>query len=483
MAGMVEAALALAERGFAVFPLAGKKPIEGGGFNTASTDTGRIEAWWAKYPARNIGIATGKVSRIVVLDIDSEEGEMFLRVNGYDSITDATLNVITGKGRHIYFAWPGRPMRNWAKRLPGIDFRGDGGYVVAPPSVHPDTGAIYEFVDEAAEIFEMPKWLIDICSGRVEPSDSRPSAASGPICEGQRNDILFKIGCRLRGDGMAHYQIEALLHAENAARCSPPLDRREVETIAKSASAYEPNEIPTPNYEKVAEMMEKSGFSETDIAKIRKKGEELHKAAIERISIDTLGIRMVHRSHGTGRGGRFDVTLSFNDQGVTLLDLSGAEVTNYPLVASKCREERFILPVSKKADQRWRELIEEAILSEQTPTVDRAMDEDVVSAIMAYTTEWLSTRREHETIEDAYLNKENGKFTSGDVVMFNGSALKAYLRRVVPDSSRKATTEAYRRLGISDKQVRIERSEGKDERVWFKTAPSTTTIAPSTDGE
>lgn len=138
--------------GFCVFPVTapshygsapGKRPLIKEWPQLATTDPQQIEAWWSRWPEANIGVATGRPSNIWVLDVDMKSG-------GPDGLSTLrkleqemgpfpdTLTAITGSGGlHLYFRYdPEAPVRSRADVLPGIDVRGDGGYVVAPPSLH-----------------------------------------------------------------------------------------------------------------------------------------------------------------------------------------------------------------------------------------------------------------------------------------------------------------------------------------------------------
>ncbi len=131
------------EWGFSIIPLEpkGKRPIiKWQEFQKRKPTKAEILEWF-EHRENNIGIVTGSISGITVLDCDSTEAEALARKMGLPT----TLTVKTGRGRHFYFKYePGT--RNFQKRddLPGIDLRSDGGYVVAPPSVHPN-GSTYEF--------------------------------------------------------------------------------------------------------------------------------------------------------------------------------------------------------------------------------------------------------------------------------------------------------------------------------------------------
>ena len=151
------AAVRFAARGWAVLPC--HTPVNGGcscsktdcsapgkhprlvnGLNGASTDRAAIEQWWNRWPEANLGIRTGEASGLVVVDIDRRSGgdrTLSQLVDQHDKLP-STLAVRTGDGVHLYFAHPGWPVRNDAGRRlgPGIDVRGEGGYVLAPPSLH-----------------------------------------------------------------------------------------------------------------------------------------------------------------------------------------------------------------------------------------------------------------------------------------------------------------------------------------------------------
>lgn len=107
-----------------------------------------IAQWFSRWPDANLGIVTGQVSGIVVVDVDPRHGG-FASLAGAElrhGLLTATVEAATGGGgRHLYFAHPGEKTPNRVAIWPGIDLRGDGGCVVAPPSVHP-SGRRYVWV-------------------------------------------------------------------------------------------------------------------------------------------------------------------------------------------------------------------------------------------------------------------------------------------------------------------------------------------------
>ncbi len=140
---LLGAALWFGEQGIPVFPLRtmGKVPLpHSRGFKDASTDRDQILRWWEQYPYANIGIATGV--KFDVVDIDGPQGQI-ARASHWDDIfkridDDAIAKVLTPRpgGLHIYVPVTGDGNR--AGVVPNVDYRGDGGYVVAPPSVRED---------------------------------------------------------------------------------------------------------------------------------------------------------------------------------------------------------------------------------------------------------------------------------------------------------------------------------------------------------
>lgn len=137
------AAMVLAEGGVPVFPCApgGKTPITRHGHLDATTDRRQVRAWWRRSPRANIGIPTGAASDLVVVDVDmhgpANGMEAFVRADNAGLVKGWGLLVDTPTGgQHAYFpAIPDIEQRSWQVGNVGIDFRGDGGYIVAPPSI------------------------------------------------------------------------------------------------------------------------------------------------------------------------------------------------------------------------------------------------------------------------------------------------------------------------------------------------------------
>jgi len=251
-ASMLDGALDYAVRGWAVFPIeqGGKKPLCKWREESNRIE-GNIRRKWAESPDNNIGIDTGK-SGLVVVDIDPASGgeDSLQSLEGEYDLLPTTVMVSTGGGGyHYYFKKPeGVEIKNSASKVaPGIDIRGQGGYVVAPPSVH-ESGRKYEWINPPGdyEPADLPEWLYRLVveqKGKTEgESTSGQSEGSNilgqedVIPEGRRNDSLFRIGCKLREYGMSEQEILPSLQGVNKTRCSPPLSEPELHLIVKGIS-------------------------------------------------------------------------------------------------------------------------------------------------------------------------------------------------------------------------------------------------------
>jgi hypothetical protein len=224
------------------------------GFKNATTDPATIKQWWTKAPFANIGIATGKVSDLLAVDVDPKHG-------GWESLHalferlgepfPPTVEAITGSGgRHFLFRMPEADIRNSAGKLgAGLDVRGNGGYIVAAPSLH-KSGNRYQWTSDEAMLADLPyKLMLELAEPKrperrhAPPTGFTPKAWTvGNIGEGSRNDTLFKkVACAARGRGAGYSEIlDALTDARNSA-CDVgrhPVTDRELSKIADSAMRY-----------------------------------------------------------------------------------------------------------------------------------------------------------------------------------------------------------------------------------------------------
>jgi putative DNA primase/helicase len=134
-----------------------------------------IRDWARRWPRANLGVVTGAISSVIVLDSDGREGASTLEGLGP---LPRTWRVSTGHGKHIWFKHPGGDVKNFSRRLPGLDLRADGGYVVVPPSRH-RIGRDYRWLvaPEDTALAEPPDWLIQLIGS--PPGNPMPIVAPG----------------------------------------------------------------------------------------------------------------------------------------------------------------------------------------------------------------------------------------------------------------------------------------------------------------
>jgi hypothetical protein len=272
------AAREYAARGWCVFPLKprSKVPLGGGhGVRDATADSTTVHAWWAEHPQANVGLACGAGSGVVVLDVDGNAGEASLReLEAQHGALPPTATARTGGGgRHLYFAHPGRSVRNRVRLRPGLDFRGDGGYVVAPPSIH-ELGTAYAWEAGPTPLAPAPAWLLKLLDPpRLTPRSAVNSAGlkthegSTPYVEaalraecegvarapqGARNDTLnlagFSLAQLVGGGLLKRERVQAELRTANEHN-PDPLPSDEVERTLRSAfdaGEKNPRGIPEP---------------------------------------------------------------------------------------------------------------------------------------------------------------------------------------------------------------------------------------------
>lgn len=231
---------------WAVFPLKprDKTPLSRNGFKDATTDPKQIRAWWLAYPDANIGAPTGSQNGFWVLDKDGQQGQFALSalVDEYGPLPETAFQQ-TGQGEHYLFAWEAGIKNSASKLGPGLDVRGEGGYIVLAPSVHP-SGASYAW-ESSSEPPDTPlapgAWLVPL----VKASALSPRPLSGEraeddlsIPQGRRNDSLAKLAGAWRRASLSADEIAAALLKANQKRCKPPLPAEEVQAIARSISRY-----------------------------------------------------------------------------------------------------------------------------------------------------------------------------------------------------------------------------------------------------
>lgn len=266
---MIEYALEYAARGKKVFPLhtpapggscschnkscenVGKHPRTMHGLSDATTDPAKIKEWWGMWSDANIGVCTGADSGFFIVDIDVLKGgkESIQELQKQHGVFPEKCYASTGNGFHLAFQHPGFRVGNIQSTADrpgplgaGVDIRGDGGYIVAAPSLH-ENGKRYKWATDYSTFPPAPFWLQDML--RAPQKNGHKSNGSGEgvaIPKGQRDNTLISLAGTMRRRGLLPEEILGSLTIVNARRCEPPLPAEDVARIAKSAGRYKPAE-------------------------------------------------------------------------------------------------------------------------------------------------------------------------------------------------------------------------------------------------
>lgn len=242
--------------GWAVFPVSPrtKKPLTPHGCKDAKKDVGAITAWWTRWPDAAIGVATGSPSNLIVIDEDLDDNkgiDGIMAVREWENVNGEfpeTVSAITGRGGyHLYFKYEGSDIGNRAGILEGVDVRGEGGYVVAPPSLHPNgTEYAWEYDPEDTELAEIDDTVKSFLKiGKEEHGET--FSLPDTIPSGARNDTLYRLACSLQAQGLPDAAIQAAVMAANTERCDSPLSADEIELLVGSALRYKKGELKVLN--------------------------------------------------------------------------------------------------------------------------------------------------------------------------------------------------------------------------------------------
>lgn len=248
---MIDHARLWPSTGVPIFPAKpDKRPYTANGFKDATTDPTVIEEWWARWPNANIAIPTGAASGLVVLDVDVDDNGNEV---GADSLRELerghaelppTASVKTPRGGgHYWFIWPGFEIAPSVEKIGAkLDVRGDGSYVLVPPSRTVD--GVY-VRDSDSEPAPMPAWLIDLTRKPAddEPRERTPASVWLEMFENgishSRNPNLTRFGGHL----LSHYVdvdvVAMVLHSLNLTHCKPPKPADEVDRIIDSIAGRE----------------------------------------------------------------------------------------------------------------------------------------------------------------------------------------------------------------------------------------------------
>lgn len=230
---LLEYALGYLDRGWSVVPIQprGKKPLVAWQeYTTRKPKISEIKYWWSRWPDANIAIVTGKISDIVVVDVDTNRGGTPHAL--FDASPTGLISKTGSGGYHLFYKYPAQT-NHVPNRVgqDGVDIRGDGGYVVGPPSAH-TSGKLYKFI-QRGNLGKAPGWILDTPTRGENNHNKWLSDILSGCSEGNRNDSCAKISGYFAKKGMAKdvaFQLLKLWNSNN----DPRLSDKELHTTLNS---------------------------------------------------------------------------------------------------------------------------------------------------------------------------------------------------------------------------------------------------------
>jgi hypothetical protein len=235
------------ERGWSIIPIRteDKRPlVRWEEFQHRRPSEAKAHGWLRQWPEAGVGVVTGPISGLVVVDVDAGHGgdESLEKLEREHGALPTTVECRTGGGgRHLYFAHPGGLVRSKVGLAPGIDIRADGGYVVAPPSLHA-SGLRYAWVagraPESTGIAPLPAWILRQAIEERTRGGHPIAHWRRLVCEGvpagERNSTIASLAGHLLRHGVDAAVVMELLLCWNRTRCRPPLADEEVAGVVTS---------------------------------------------------------------------------------------------------------------------------------------------------------------------------------------------------------------------------------------------------------
>lgn len=241
---VLDEALKLSKLGWSIIPVGkNKNPlVKWAEFQKRRASEEEIKAWFKQWPDANIGVVTGKISNLLVLDIDAKHGR-----NSKEFKTSITVCSNTGGGgEHIFFQYPDFEVHNSAGILfgLGVDIRAEGGYIILAPSLHP-SGNHYEWKEFCSpydlEPTEIPDWLKDKLQERSK-GGSEKLYQKDPLLveEGTRNETATSVAGKIISE--THKELRSTIGWNKMKEWNSltpnPLDEEELKTVWRSVCKY-----------------------------------------------------------------------------------------------------------------------------------------------------------------------------------------------------------------------------------------------------
>lgn len=242
-ANSLQTALAYAERGFSVIPIRpDKKPfIKWESYQTTKATPEEIKSWFTKWPNAMIGICTGDLSGLLVVDCDNEEAYQEIQKLLPEGFLTAIVK--TPRGYHLYFIYPaGQQIGNAAGIIPGVDVRGQGGYIIGPPSKNAE-GKAYAWlpglsIDDVALAplpCELTRALFNNSTNKYyRGHDDTLTTSADFFTAGRRDEDIFSLANALVKSKLSEKYIQQVIDIV-ATNCNPPFSSEEARLKIQSA--------------------------------------------------------------------------------------------------------------------------------------------------------------------------------------------------------------------------------------------------------
>ena len=246
---MIDSALEYLDMGFSILPVkrSNKRPYVSSWkeFQKRPPTPEEVEEWWKRWTEANVAIVCGRISGIFIVDADGPKGIAWMN----EHLPKTGVYSLTGKGVHaVYRIPPGTTIKNAVRLADEVDIRGEGGYFVAPPSIH-ESGHQYKWQflmdgwDDLAEYKPKQnshkKGNLNLDLSAVSQKLDLDRLEDG-IPHGERDNYIFKEACRIRGLGLT--QTEAWIVIKTfASRCKPPFPEKDAFIKLQQAWKYESN--------------------------------------------------------------------------------------------------------------------------------------------------------------------------------------------------------------------------------------------------
>lgn len=449
MKELKEWAIEYARNGLAVFPLREKDkvPATRNGFKDATKDLNQIVEWWNQNPNYNIGIATGAVSGgLVVIDVDqdSEKGK-----DGIASITEwmkqngklnETAEVNTGRGGLHLFYRTNQTFGNRTNLLKNVDVRADGGYVVAPPSIHPN-GNPYAWNPNGYGwdfgIHDAGKNVIDLLNYSQNQKQEPFKVEGNEIPDGMRTDTLFKLTCSLIDKGLSETAIRDAVQAENASRCNPPLSEKELEQNV--FTAFKRGYQPTHSYQQSSVQSSVQSGDQTQAEAIpddlsMNSLDEFQTKEIEWVIPGYVPRKQITILAGTGGTGKTSLWCSLisslsNGQPTIMEGYSPKQIERHPVKCMFFSAEDTVEEVLKKRMEKNRAFMQNIMtISIDDPRFDK------VKFANGFLEKLLEKYRPEIVVFDPLQN-----FIDGSIKMSDRNAMRQQMRKLIEYGSKYET--------------------------------------------